>query len=137
MLVAAQTGVQQTDVDQIIAAALDYAESAYEGVQGRMERALHPKLAKRAVFADQQTGKDVLHELTAPELIEWVAKGHGKQPESRRQRDVKVLDIYENTAQVRVDMNDWVDFMQIAKINGRWVIINVLWALKPAHKSGE
>jgi hypothetical protein len=28
-------------------------------------------------------------------------------------------------------MRDWVDYMHIAKFNGKWVIVNVLWELKP------
>jgi Putative lumazine-binding len=28
-------------------------------------------------------------------------------------------------------MADWVDYMQLAKVDGRWVIVNVLWERKP------
>jgi hypothetical protein len=28
-------------------------------------------------------------------------------------------------------MSGWVDYMHMAKWNGRWVIVNVLWELKP------
>jgi hypothetical protein len=30
-----------------------------------------------------------------------------------------------------VDAGDWVDYLQLAKWNGRWVIVNVLWELRP------
>jgi hypothetical protein len=28
-------------------------------------------------------------------------------------------------------MGDWIDYMHMAKSNGRWVIVNVLWEMKP------
>ena len=29
-----------------------------------------------------------------------------------------------------VDASSWIDYLQFAKSNGRWVIINVLWELR-------
>jgi hypothetical protein len=31
-------------------------------------------------------------------------------------------------------MADWIDYLQIAKVDGRWVIVNVLWEYKPEAK---
>jgi hypothetical protein len=31
-------------------------------------------------------------------------------------------------------MSDWIDYMHIAKFNGRWVIVNVLWEMKPRQQ---
>ena len=30
-------------------------------------------------------------------------------------------------------MADWVDYLQLAKVDGRWVIVNVLWERKPEN----
>jgi hypothetical protein len=40
----------------------------------------------------------------------------------------------ENSAVVKLEMRDWVDYMQIGRLNGRWVIVNVLWEMKPPKK---
>jgi hypothetical protein len=32
---------------------------------------------------------------------------------------------------VRIDAGAWVDFLQLAKWNGEWKIVNVLWELTP------
>jgi hypothetical protein len=32
---------------------------------------------------------------------------------------------------VKLVASSWIDYLQIAKFNGRWVIINVLWEMKP------
>jgi hypothetical protein len=119
-----------TETEAIIAAALDYAHSAYEVDSLRMEKALHPHLAKRIVVIDAATGKSRLSQMTALELVQYARSGAGQQPENQRQADVTVLDVFGNTASVRLEMNDWIDYMHLAKYNEQWVIINVLWALK-------
>ena len=52
-------------------------------------------------------------------------------PAAQRRTDVRILDIFGNTASVRVDADRWIDYLHIAKWNGRWVIINVLWENRP------
>jgi hypothetical protein len=34
-------------------------------------------------------------------------------------------------------MRDWVDYMHIGKMNGKWVIINVLWEMKPPKTASK
>jgi hypothetical protein len=41
--------------------------------------------------------------------------------------------VFGNVATVRVTMRDWIDYMHVAKFDGRWVIVNVLWDMKPSH----
>lgn len=119
------------DEAAIRAAALDYAESWYTGAPDRMTRALHPDLAKRIARRDKE-GKPLLDHMTAEKLIESVGKGYGtKTPAEMQLKDVKILDVYENVASVRLDMSGWIDYMHLAKIDGQWKIVNVLWELKP------
>jgi hypothetical protein len=127
----AQTAPSDADKAAITAAALDYIEGWYEGNPERMERALHPDLAKRIVHTNVE-GRSSLGQMSAMGLVQGVKRGGGKDtPKERQQKDVTILDIYGNTASVKVVASDWVDYLHIAKFNGRWVIVNVLWELKP------
>ena len=54
----------------------------------------------------------------------------------QRQTDVHILDIFENAASVKVVAHGWIDYMHMAKWDGRWVIVNVLWELKPEATDG-
>ena len=120
------------DTAAIKATALDYIEGWYEGNAERMERALHPDLAKRIVEKKRGSEELVLDNMDAKSLIAATAKGGGKNtPPDKQQKDVTILDVFENAASVKVVASGWVDYMQMAKWNGRWVIINVLWELKP------
>jgi len=111
--------------------ALDYIEGWYEGNADRMERAVHPDLAKRIVNTDQR-GRSVLGHQSAMTLVQNTRRGAGKEtPIGERRTDVRILDIFGNTASVRVDASTWIDYLHMAKWNGRWVIINVLWEMHP------
>jgi hypothetical protein len=127
----AQTTPSDADKAGITAAALDYIEGWYEGNPERMERALHPDLAKRIVFSNPE-GRSRLDQMSAMSLVQGVKRGGGKDtPKEKQQKDVTILDIYGNAASVKVVASDWIDYLHIAKFNGRWVIVNVLWELKP------
>jgi hypothetical protein len=120
------------DTAAIKQTALDYIEGWYEGNAERMERALHPELAKRIVMKKRDTGEPFLDHMDAKALIEGTRKGGGKNtPPDQQQKDVTILDVYGNAASVKVVASKWIDYMQMAKVNDRWVIINVLWEMKP------
>jgi hypothetical protein len=128
--VHAQTQVSDTDRQAITQTALDYVEGWYEGNPERMERALHPDLAKRMVFTDER-GRSRLNQMSAMGLVQAVKGGGGKDtPKEKQQKDITILDVFENAASVKTIMSGWVDYMHMAKVNGRWVIVNVLWELK-------
>lgn len=129
--VSAQSTPSDADKAAITATALDYIEGWYEGNPERMERALHPDLAKRIVHTNAE-GRSSLGQMSAMSLVQGVKRGGGKDtPKERQQKDVTILDVYGNTASVKIVASDWIDYLHIAKSNGRWVIVNVLWELKP------
>lgn len=129
--ISAQTAVSDADKEAIKATALDYIEGWYEGNAERMERALHPDLAKRIVHTNAQ-GRSSLGQMSAMSLVQGVKRGGGKDtPKEKQQKDVTILDVFGNAASVKVVASDWIDYLHIARSNGRWVIVNVLWELKP------
>jgi len=134
ILVAAPRLHAQTAADSagIRATALDYIEGWYAADGARMERALHPELAKRNVYSDAQSGRSRLIQMSALTLINGTKNGGGSDiPAAGRRADVSILDIFRNAATVRVRAATWVDYMHLAKWNGRWLIINVLWENDP------
>jgi hypothetical protein len=124
-------GQSSADSAAIRQTALDYIQGWYAGDGPRMERALHPELTKRIVRSDS-LGRYRLDTQSAMTLVQNTRTGGGKDtPAADRHDDVRILDIYRNAASVRIDASYWVDYLQMAKWRGRWVIVNVLWELKP------
>jgi len=122
------------DASAIKQTALDYIEGWYEGNAERMEKSLHPELAKRIV-RNSPEGRSRLDQMGAMTLVQGTRRGGGKEtPKEKQQKDVTILDVFENAASVKVVAADWIDYLHVAKFNGRWVIVNVLWELKPQKK---
>jgi len=132
LLLIATPAFGQTAADSaaIKATALDYLEGFYEGNPERMARALSPDLAKRIVRT--RGDSSVVSNMDKDQLVSITERKTGKPtPESERRADVDITNIFGNAATVRVDAQDWVDFLHVGKVDGRWVIINVLWEMRP------
>jgi hypothetical protein len=121
-----------SDTAGIRSAALDYIDGWYQADGARMERALHPELAKRNVRTDSATRRSRLIQMSAMTLVQSTRRGGGSTiPSAQRRDEVGILDIFGGAASVRVTAATWVDYMHLAKVNGQWVIINVLWEDSP------
>ena len=119
----------------IRATALDYAEGWYAGDGDRMARALHPELVKRILVSDTATGRSFVQTMGMSALVNGTRHGYGKgTPADRQQKDVTVLDVFGNAAIAKVVMADWIDYLQLVRVEGHWLIVNVLWERKPAAK---
>jgi hypothetical protein len=116
------------DSAAIITTSLDYIDGYYTGNAERMERSLHPELAKRIINTDER-GRSRLDHMGAMRLVQGTRSGFGRE-ETVKRTDVRILDIFQNTASVRIDAGTWVDYLHVAKFNGRWVIVNVLWEIR-------
>ncbi len=125
--------LDQATRQAIQATALDYIEGWYDGDAARMQRALHPDLAKRVVMPTPD-GRGRFEHMGAEKLVALTKAGYGRQtPKDRQQKDVQILDVYGNAATVKVTATDWIDYLHVSRIEGRWVIVNVLWEMKPRH----
>jgi Putative lumazine-binding len=121
--------------DAIKRTALNYAEGWYEGNADKMENSLSPDLAKRIARTNAQNQTRLDH-MTAMALVQGTRGGFGKQtPTAEQQKDVTILDLLGGAATVKLEMRDWVDYMHVAKINGKWLIVNVLWEMKPRKEA--
>jgi hypothetical protein len=118
------------------ATALDYIEGWYSGDAVRMTRALHPELAKRIMLTDT-LGNFWIRDMGATELIRGTRTGGGtRTPVADRKTEVRILDIFQNAASVRIDAGGWIDYLHLVRWHGQWVILNVLWELRPPPAGG-
>ena len=117
------------DTLAITRAALDYIESQIKPNGEQMNRALHPRLVKRTFWTDQATQRDFVYEASAENMVilaERYNKKGDKFPAQPR-KDVKLLDVASHTASVKLTADEWIDYMHLAKLNGEWKIVNVMW----------
>src|SRR4029450_4015135 len=92
-------------------AAVDYIDGYYTGDGARMERAVHPELAKRIVRTNEP-GRSQLGQMSATPPVRGTRGGGGKDtPVAERREDVTILDIYQNAASAKVYASGWVDYL--------------------------
>ena len=134
LIVSRASAQTAADSAAIRETALNYIEGWYEGNADRMASAVHGELAKRIVVRDPERGHEFIHAMGATELIEVTRMGPGKKtPPEKRRKDVTILDVsYGKAASVKVVAAEWVDYLHVAKVDGQWKIINVLWERTPA-----
>jgi hypothetical protein len=121
----------KADIAAIKQTTVDYVEGWFEGNADRMESCLHPNLAKREVVVHAKTGRNALGLLSATMMTEMTRAGGGKEmPTEKRQKEVIILDVWQDMASVKVMWPTFIDYLHLAKFNGEWVIVNVLWEKK-------
>ena len=106
-------------------AALDYFEGWFDGDAGRIDRALHPGLAKRSLEDDGRS----LNETTAEWMIDATARGLGRERDpGNRGIEVEVEDVYGTIANVTVRSAVYREYVHVVRTSDGWKIVNALWA---------
>ncbi len=123
------------DVNEEIAAikrtAMNYIEGSFSGDAERMAAAIHPELNKVIPVTLPQTKTTMLNYSPAGLLIEGTRAKMGLVDEDKRNIQFKVLDLQNEIAMVEVLSSMYYDYLQLAKLNGQWMIVNVLWKMNP------
>ncbi|MFK7001588.1 nuclear transport factor 2 family protein [Flavobacterium oreochromis] len=122
-------GQTKQDSLEIKKVALDYIESQHNPNPSQMEQALHPRMVKRTFWKDKSTEKDFLRETTTESMVllaESYNKKGNKFPKNPK-KDIIFLDVSNRIASLKLIADEWIDYMHIIKLNGKWKLVNVLW----------
>lgn len=133
MLVAAPLSAQTAaDSAGVREAALDYINSIYNADTSLVYRSVRPELAKRGYYIPRNATAYANEPMTFAELVEtartWNAS---KKDTSAWPKEVKLLDIMDQTASAKVTVRWGIDYMHLAKYDGKWMIVNILWQSPP------
>ena len=107
----------------------DYIESQHNPDPARMERALDPKLAKRTYWRAADGSEFVMN--TDFDTMVKVARTYNKDGTkfpAQPRVEIKILDVDQRVATVKLTADDWIDYMHLYKNQrSEWKIVNVLW----------
>ena len=128
LIISVSAHSQNPDSIAIRQTMLDYVEGYYNADWQRVTKAVHPELVKRIIITDS-SGMSAINNQGASTLI-LGAKRRKKETGEPFKADIHVYDIFKNAAVAKIATNkfQFIDYAQLAKINGEWKIINVLWA---------
>jgi hypothetical protein len=129
-------GQTQNDSLQIKETVKNYLEGLEYNDASRVEKALHPDLAKRNLSTDDK-GNDHLQNMAASSLVGYAKTfdytklyKKGINPREILKVETIIFDIGNSIATVKAAQNKFAffDYLHLGKINGEWKIINILWA---------
>ncbi|MCA1558078.1 MAG: nuclear transport factor 2 family protein [Acidobacteria bacterium] len=127
--VKAQT---KEDREAVRQAALDYIEAVYDVDPAKVERSVHPDLAKRGFFIKKGEAIYTQHTMTFAQLVE-LAKSYNKNGRVAKDapKEVIIFEVSDQTASAKVIATWGIDYLHLAKYDGKWKIINILWQSPP------
>jgi hypothetical protein len=116
-----------TDNAAIYQTVTDYYEGWYTPNTKQMAECLHKDLAKRAIKLDE-VGQEYLLLLTKQIMVGATERGGGSNaPTQKKNWSISILDRYEEIATVKVTSVEFIEYIHLARQNGQWQIVNVLY----------
>lgn len=124
-IVSAQT----SDRDLVYAAVEDYVDGLYLVQPERIKKSVHPELVKKGYWkAKDKTTYDYDGMMTFDQLVElagkWNVKGWLAKDAVKK---IDIYDVQDQTACAKLTAYWGTDYFQLAKYDGRWMIVNILW----------
>lgn len=132
--IVASTPASQSPADKaaVHQAALDYLEGIYLVDPSRIERSVHPDLTKRGFWREpSKPAYEPQSTMTFAQLMTLAASWNKAGTRDTSIKKVEVLDVMDQTAVAKVTASWGIDHMQLAKYDGRWKIINIVWQAHP------
>jgi Putative lumazine-binding len=125
--------IRPDDAAAIQSCILDYFEGWFDGDASRMDRALHPGLAKHAL-GQGPTRAEVLDVTTKDEMVELTRQGRGRQRDTPdRGIRIDIASVSGDIASVVVHSAVYVEYALLARTSDGWRITGTLWHWAAGH----
>lgn len=126
---------KSADRAAVRAAVLDYVEGFYEGDTTRLVRSVWPEVRKygyhRATQQDAFRGMAMAFPSGFMNYANSVKSGRVKTP-AGAPKEIVIFDVADQTASAKLTAHWGIDYLLLAKQDGRWMITHVLWQSPPA-----
>jgi hypothetical protein len=124
---------QNTDRDLVYAAIEDYVDGLYLVQPERIRKSVHPNLSKKGYWRksdNESYGPE--QTMTYQQLYDLAGKwnSNGRLPKDAP-RKIEIFDVQDQTASAKLTAEWGTDYFQLAKYDGKWMIVNVLWQSTP------
>jgi hypothetical protein len=132
--VEAQAAVAMSpDAEGVSLAARDYIEAFYEGDSTKIVRSVSPTVVKYGYYIPK--GDSTYHGtgMSYAQMLDYVrqVKASGRSTPPSAPRVVALLEVLDQVAAAKVVAWWGTDYLHLAKIDGRWMITQVIWQSPP------
>ncbi len=126
------TAQTATDKEAVRQAALDYVEGIYTVDTSRIERSVSRNLTKRGFWREPaESAYRPESVMTFDQLMKLTAAWNKDGKRDTSIKEIVVLDVLDQTASAKIVAMWGIDYMHLAKYDGRWQIINIVWQAHP------
>ncbi len=126
----------QKDIEEVRQAVLDYIEATYQVDPSRIKRSVHPDLAKLGFVQEADSYNE--YRMTFASLVETAATfNQDGRIAPDAPKAITVFEVLDQTASVKLEAWWGIDYLHLAKYDGKWMIINVLWQTYPTSEVEE
>ena len=123
-----------SDREGVRRAGLDYIEGFYEGDAAKLRRSIRPEVTKFGFFRESGAAQYSSEPMSFQQMIAYAERvkstGQGGPP-ANAPREVILLDVQDQTAAAKIVAWWGTDYIHLAKYDGRWMIVHVIWQTPP------
>ena len=123
---------QATEKSQIEKAIHNYVDAFYQADTSKAYESIARDLAKRGYYTGKD-GKGYESKMSFEQLVKLAKRWKSTvNITAQSPKKISVFDVLDRIASAKVEAHWGIDYFHLAKINGKWMIINVLWQDYPA-----
>ena len=114
-------------------AVLDYVEGFYEGDTVKLVRSVHPEVTKYGFWIPRDSTRYSGEPMPFAEFMSYAntVRRRGQPPPANAPKRVEVYDVNDQIASAKLTAWWGIDYLLLAKYEGRWMIRQVLWQSPP------
>ena len=132
-VLSARAPQQPSDREAVRRAAMDYIEGFYEGDSTKLMRSVRTDVFKYGYFVPRDSTRYVGEQMPWPEFLSFArnVKRSGRVRPATDPKEVQIYEVLDQTASVKVTAYWGIDYLLLAKHDGKWMISHVLWQTPP------
>jgi len=127
-------GQSPADREGVRLAVLDYVEGFYDGDTARLVRSVSPDVRKYGYYKSAPGAAYTGEAMPFPGFMSYanrIKSGRSKTP-AGAPKEIVVYDVQDQTASAKLTAWWGTDYLLLAREQGRWTILHVLWQGPPA-----
>lgn len=111
----------------------DYLEGFYEGDTTKLVRSVHPQVAKYGYWIPRDSARYSGEAMPYAEFMSYAngVRRNNRQAPASAPRVIEIYDVNDQIAAAKLTAWWGIDYLLLAKYDGRWMIRQVLWQTPP------
>jgi Putative lumazine-binding len=137
LLLSSSLSMAQSDRELVYAAIEDYVDALYKVEPERIKKSVHPQLTKKGFWRPKdKSAYQPESVMTFDQLYDLAGKWNAKNtlpPDAPRK--IEIFDVQDQTAAGKLTAQWGTDYFQLAKYDGKWLIVNIVWQSPPLKEN--